>query len=431
MVSRLLFILALLHAKTDAVLEIARPRQPQPKAIRIAPPDRPTTDSRGGAVAAWHAERKNAITKKLGAEVIAKLEAPTPGRTLGCLVAADALLIGLATYTPHLDGLWWLGFASTLGAYCSLAQFALLHDVVHGGADDLSQPIGERRERREQILKCGSQPSVFGYWLYLALGHLNHHAATGDYSAKELFASDQLAFEDGDLFFASHRQESTNGAADDGGGIIGDMTISISRFAYRYLWRFDQDDDIGLSRNALAYAWSMAFERFALCCNDKYVALSGSNAFFFPNKPQAFHDLCADYARFSALCQLAVFALSGFDGRSLLFLLVAETIWQVPPLPTAALFVSNHGVDDEGYGVGGAAPDRPTHSVYGGPWFDVLCVAANYHCEHHDFPKVPLWNLPELKRRAGAEFYPASPPWYDVLRGAFSSKITYPRWERV
>ena len=110
---------------------------------------------------------------------------------------------------------------------------------------------------------------------------------------------------------------------------------------------------------------------------------------------------------------------------------VAETIWQVPPLPTAAIFVSNHGVDDEGYGVGGAARDRPTHSVYGSTWFDVLCLAANYHCEHHDFPKVPLWNLPELKRLAGAEFYPASPSWRAVLRGAFSSKITYPRWERV
>ena len=107
-------------------------------------------------------------------------------------------------------------------------------------------------------------------------------------------------------------------------------------------------------------------------------ALLGSNAFFFPNKPQAFHDLWADYARYSALCQFIIFALSGFDGRSLLFLLVAETIWWVPPLPTAALFVSNHGVDDEGYGVGGAARDRPTHSVYGSTWFDVLCVAANY-----------------------------------------------------
>ena len=121
-----LLLCVLLH-HTSGVLELPRTTQ-RPPAIRIA--DRPTTDTRGGAVAAWHAERKNAITRKLGAEVIAKLEAPTPGRTLGCLVAADALLIGLATTTPHLDGLWWLGAASTVGAYCSLAQFALLHDVV-------------------------------------------------------------------------------------------------------------------------------------------------------------------------------------------------------------------------------------------------------------------------------------------------------------
>ena len=51
MVSRLLFI----FAQAGAVLEVARPRQTQPKAIRIAPPESPTTDSRGGAVAAWHA----------------------------------------------------------------------------------------------------------------------------------------------------------------------------------------------------------------------------------------------------------------------------------------------------------------------------------------------------------------------------------------
>ena len=101
---RLLLCALLLH-QTSAVLEVARPTR-SPPAIRIA--DRPTTDSRGGAVAAWHAERKNAITRKLGADVVARLEAPTPGRTLGCLVAADTLLIGLATYTPHLDGLWWL-----------------------------------------------------------------------------------------------------------------------------------------------------------------------------------------------------------------------------------------------------------------------------------------------------------------------------------
>ena len=37
----------------------------------------------------------------------------------------------------------------------------------------------------------------------------------------------------------------------------------------------------------------------------------------------------------------------------------------MPPLPTAALFVSNHGVDDQGRGVGGAAPDSRRTRVWG------------------------------------------------------------------
>ena len=137
------------------------------------------------------------------------------------------------------------------------------------------------------------------------------------------------------------------------------------------------------------------------------------------------------YARFSAACQLAVLTLAHFDARSLAFLLVAETCWQLPPWPAASLFVSNHGVDESGAGVGGAEADRPTHSVYGPAWFDILCVAANYHTEHHDFPKVPLWRLPELRRLAGEDFYPPSPSWQEVLRGAFANRVTYERWERT
>ena len=112
MVARLLFILALLHAKTDAVLEVARSRQTQPKAIRIAPPDSPTTDTRGGAVAAWHAERKNAITRKLGADVIAKLEAPTPADPRLSRRRRRFADWSRDRHAP-LDGLWWLGFAPT------------------------------------------------------------------------------------------------------------------------------------------------------------------------------------------------------------------------------------------------------------------------------------------------------------------------------
>ena len=133
-----------------------------------------------------------------------ELERPTRAKTLGTLAAANACQIALAVASAQLGGFWWLAVACTLGAWCSLAQFALLHDVLHGGADDASRPMSERKAERSLILKYGSQPSVFGYWLYLALGHLNHHAATGDYSARELFASSSADFEDGDLFFASH-----------------------------------------------------------------------------------------------------------------------------------------------------------------------------------------------------------------------------------
>jgi hypothetical protein len=145
-----------------------------------------------GAVAAWHATRKNEITRRLGRDAVAELEAPTPARTLSCLLAVNAANVYLASATPALGGLWWFVVAATVGAWCSLAQFALLHDVVHGGADVGGAP-GERRRFRERVLKFGSQPSVFGYWLYLALGHLNHHAATGDFTAKQLFASSELA----------------------------------------------------------------------------------------------------------------------------------------------------------------------------------------------------------------------------------------------
>ena len=376
-----------------------------------------------GAVAAWHATRKNEITRRLGRDAVAELEAPTPARTLSCLLAVNAANVYLASATPALGGLWWFVVAATVGAWCSLAQFALLHDVVHGGADVGGAP-GERRRFRERVLEFGSQPSVFGYWLYLALGHLNHHAATGDFTAKQLFASSELAFEDGDLFFASHRQDSPGGGDDD------PACISIARASYRTLWN-NGGSDLAALGNAAAYALSMSLERAALCGNDKLVALTDSNRLFFPNKPAAFHEMCGSYARLAALAQCGVVVLAHGDLHALAYLLVAETAWQVPPWPAASLFVSNHGVHDDGAGVGGAGPaDRPTYSVYGGGLFDALCFNANYHCEHHDFPKVPLWRLPELRRRAGADFYPESPPWTDVLDAAFRRRVTYPKWNR-
>ncbi|KAH8071360.1 fatty acid desaturase [Aureococcus anophagefferens] len=239
-----------------------------------------------GAVAAWHATRKNEITRRLGRDAVAELEAPTPARAL----------------------------------------FALLHDVVHGGADAGGAP-GERRRFRERVLKYGSQPSVFGYWLYLALGHLNHHAATGDFTAKELFASSELAFEDGDLFFASHRQDSPGGGDDD------PACISIARASYRTLWN-NGGSDLAALGNAAAYVLSMSLERAALCGNDKLVALTDSNRLFFPNKPTAFHEMRVLRARRGARAVRR--RRPGAGDLAARHLLVAETAWQVPPWPAAS-----------------------------------------------------------------------------------------------
>ena len=74
-----------------------------------------------GAVAAWHATRKNEITRRLGRDAVAELEAPTPARTLSCLAAVNAANVYLASATPALGGLWWFVVAATVG-WCDVRQ---------------------------------------------------------------------------------------------------------------------------------------------------------------------------------------------------------------------------------------------------------------------------------------------------------------------
>ena len=146
----------------------------------------------------------------------------------------------------------------------------------------------------------------------------------------------------------THRQESARGPADD------PRAISIARGVFRNFWRFEAEG--AQKTNALAYSFSMVFERVALCANDKLVAVTGRNGIFFPNKPESFHEQCAQYARFAALAQLAV-CLAARSPAPLAYLLLAETAWQLPFSPAAALFVSNHGVRE-------GCDDAPTRSVY-------------------------------------------------------------------
>lgn len=60
-------------------------------------------------------------------------------------------------------------------------------------------------------------------------------------------------------------------------------------------------------------------------------------------------------------------------------------------------------------------PVAETYSYYGG--LNLFCWNVGYHNEHHDFPRVPGWRLPEVKRIAH-EFYehlPQHKSWTWVL----------------
>ena len=118
---------ALLSLAIASAVLLGRP--PRQAAVRVASRDRgppavaeTEKTTRGGAVAAWHATRKNRIAGELGAETIERLEAPTPIRTLSALTAANVLQVALATATPALGGAWWLAAAATAGAYRGRAE---------------------------------------------------------------------------------------------------------------------------------------------------------------------------------------------------------------------------------------------------------------------------------------------------------------------
>ena len=162
-----------------------------------------------------------------------------------------------------------------------------------------------------------------------------------------------------------------------------------------------------------------------MCINDKLVAVTGEN-YFFPNKPVEFSNMNSRYARLAAAFHLAILLCGG--PNTLVYLFFAELGWQLPVHPAFYMFVSNHpsyqSIDENGRGY-----CQPTSSIYcGSPAFDWLLAFTNYHTEHHDLPTVPMWNLPEVKRRA-SDFYSelegANDTWVTIMRKAFRTREHY------
>ena len=140
---------------------------------------------------------------------------------------------------------------ATIGGTLSLWQFALLHDIKHGVAQ---LPNGVKPN---DALFFGSQPSLFGYYLYLRYGHLSHHKDFGSMSLKDTFDSSAMHFEDGDVLFSAHRQmhagdNEMEGISFFGSEAVGGRGLSISRTFFSLFWR----DDSALS-NLAVYCISM------------------------------------------------------------------------------------------------------------------------------------------------------------------------------
>lgn len=361
------------------------------------------------SASSWHRRRRERILERYPR----LLESVSKGgaRTLPSLVLVNVFQVLLASHIGKHDWstLETAAIGATIGGTASLWQFSLLHDIKHGLAD---LPKGVKGFRVNDVLFWGSQPSVFGYFLYLRYGHLSHHRDFGTKSLKDSFDSTALNFEDGDVLFSAHRQmlagdNRTESIGFFGSENVGGRGLSISRSFYSLFWR----EDSAFS-NLLVYSISMAYERAALCVNDKIVAMTGSN-FFFPNKPEAFLETNVRYARAASLVHGLLFLSSG--PQALLYLFFSELSWQLPIHPAIAMFISNHpsytSIEENGQKI-----CQPTSSVYGSAVFDWICAFSNYHTEHHDFPDVPMWNLKEVRDQA--------PEFYESLEGADDSLVT-------
>jgi fatty acid desaturase len=193
-------------------------------------------------------------------------------------------------------------------------------------------------------------------------------------------------------------------------GKLPEAPMNVAYNFFSSMWRAKQP-----YRNMMVYSLSMFLERLVLIISDKVVALTGFNA-FFPNKPAAFHQAAANHARLALLFQAAVLAVWGWKALVLLF--ISETAWSLPLHPGCAMFITNHGSSIQPVGDGrnpaglGEAADggsgcQPTRSTYAGLWYDAVCCNTNYHLEHHDFPNIPILDVPKL-RRIAPEFYDSS-----------------------
>lgn len=378
--------------------------------------------------AEWHRDRRKQMMAKYG-DQIRPLERSSSSQSIALplLILTNASLLILSILCGrYLDLPTTIFLGLFPGSILSLWQLQILHDCLHGSLFAKQSKrilFWNKNKLQNWVLFWGSMPSVFGYYLYLKFGHLTHHTNVGDpdkASLAKLFSSSQVDFEDGDVLFVAHRMRLL--------GDIGptfqlptwktkkkkEITMSISNSAFQS-WNRNGN----FIFNTIVFASSFLFERFMLLINDAVVSLTRHNA-FFPNKPKSFHIQCAHYAQCATILRLLLVWTSGW--KSLLFLYLAETLWSIPPHPASAMFVTNHpsSMDHN------SNECTPSMSTYVGKWYSLLTLGTNYHCEHHDFPTIPLHKLGQL-RKIAPEYYRSgsNDNIYQIMKQTFAKPDFY------
>jgi hypothetical protein len=340
-----------------------------------------TSTNKFSTAAQWHRERRKAMIDKYGDKIL-PLERDASSQYVGLplLAITNLSLLSLSLYSGINDLPVSEIFVLSIfpGSMLSLWQLQILHDCLHGSLfekkkkkqaaqivnkteqQQQNQPdtsssssgknnisINSRKQLQDNILFWGSMPSIFGYYLYLKYGHLTHHTNVGDpdkASLAKLFDSDQSNFEDGDVLFVSHRMKLKGEIGPtfqlpffEGTPLPNEITMSISKSGFSQWKTLTAAQPGNLPWNVVMFASSFLFERFMLLLNDFVVAIVGRN-FFFPNKPDSFHEECTGYARAASLLRGTLLLIGGW--KSLLFLFLSETLWSIPPHPSSAMFVS-------------------------------------------------------------------------------------------
>ena len=337
------------------------------------------------SAAEWHRARRRSILKD-HPEARALVDGPTDtwvfALGLAILPAYGATVWNAPTFSAPewIAALWGIGsLRSSWAVYCS-------HAISHGRWRDLVGQYGSNQWNA--VLATANIGTLFGilpgYWIQ----HNTHHTKLGA------------------LGVLDARERSRDGRPTDGDiGLSRLILHSAPSRKYSLALGGDHEggDDGFVPRmnEALFQALSVALHAVAPLLFAVSIGLRSAPA---DGADPAVSRSLAIQAAASLAGWTAVAAASVAEGSAapMLFYVGSQVLW-LSPLNPNWLWTCPHLCEK------GSA--QPTVSFYTpddavGAAIDAYCGYENYHVEHHDFPELPMYLLPRLRRIAPEHYEP-------------------------